>query len=148
MPCDARGRAYRKYYDDIYIFESNLQAVTNEGNVTTHGIQVFDYVKVDGFFFGDAGLVTNVPSNPGVPTLQTVTGYGASTSDKVSFSHVYADGNVVVNGNMTCSELNGNGEFLDGVANVYELSVLDSKITATESNIIITNTDSLTDTVK
>lgn len=148
MPCDARGRAYRKYYDDIYSLESNLQSVTDEGYVTTHGIHVFDSVDVDGFFFGDAGFVTNVPSNPGVPNLQTVTGYGPSTSDKVSFSDVYADGNVIVNRNVTCSELIGNGEFLGGVANVYELSVLDSKITATESNIIITNTSGLTDVTK
>lgn len=148
MPCDARGRAYRKYYDDIYSLESNLQTVTDEGNVTTHGIQVFDSVDVDGFFFGDAGFVTNVPSNPGVPNLQTVTGYGPSTSDKVSFSDVYADGNVIINGKVTCSELIGNGEFLGDVANVYELSVLDSKITATESNIIITNTSGLTDVTK
>lgn len=148
MPCDARGRAYRKYYDDIFSLESNLQTVTDEGNVTTHGIRVFGSVDVDGFFFGDAGFVTDVPSNPGVPDLQTVTGYGPSTSDKVSFSGVYADGNVVINGNVTCSELIGNGEFLGGVANAYELSVLDSKITVTESNIIITNTSGLTDVTK
>jgi len=148
MPCDARGRAYRKYYDDIYSLQSNLQTVTDEGNVTTHGIRVFDSVDVDGFFFGDAGFVTDVPSNPGVPNLQTVTGYGPSTSDKVSFSDVYVGGNVIINGNVTCSELIGNGEFLNGVANVYKLSVLDSKITATESNIIITNTSGLTDATK
>jgi hypothetical protein len=128
--------------------ESNLQTVTDDGNVTTHGIRVFGSVDVDGFFFGDAGFVTDVPSNPGVPELQTVTGYGPSTSDKVSFSDVYADGNVIVNGTVTCSELIGDGEFLGGVANVYELSVLDPKITVTESNIIITNTSGLTDVTK
>jgi hypothetical protein len=42
---------------------------------------------------------------------------------------------VVVNGNVTCSELIGNGEFLDGVANVYELSALDSKITCDANQI-------------
>ena len=148
MPCDARGRAYRKYYDDVYLYGSNLENVTLVGNVTTNGIRVFGSVQVDGFFVGDAGFVTNVPSNPGVPDLQTVTGYAASTGVKVSFSDVYADGNVIVNGNVTCSELIGNGEFLDGVANVYELSALDSKITGLESNIIITNTSGLTDVTK
>ena len=149
MPCVDYGRAYRKYYDDVYRLSINLESVTTESNVTTHGIHVFNSIEVGGFFIGDAGFVTNVPSNPGVPDLQTVTGYGPSTSDKVTFlNDVYADGNVIINGNVTCSELIGNGEFLGGVANVYELSVLDSKITTTESNIIITNTSGLTGVTK
>jgi hypothetical protein len=147
MPCVDYGRAYKKYYDPDEII-IDLETVTAHGNTTTHDVEVYGSVTTDGLFIGDGSFVTNVPSNPGVPDLQTVTGYGASTGDKVSFSDVYADGNVVVNGIVTCSELIGNGEFLGGVANVYELSALDSKITATESNIIITNTSGLTDVTK
>jgi hypothetical protein len=147
MPCVDYGRAYKKYYDPDEII-IDLETVTSHGNTTTHDVEVYGSVTTDGLFIGDGSFVTNVPSNPGVPDLQAVTGYGASTSDKVSFSDVYTDGNVIVNGNVTCSELIGNGEFLDGVANVYELSALDSKITATESNIIITNTSGLTDVTK
>lgn len=147
MPCVDYGRAYKKYYDPDEII-IDLETVTAHGNTTTHDIEVGGDVTTASLFIGDGSFITNVPSNPGVPDLQTVTGYGPSTSDKVSFSDVYADGNVIINGNVTCSELIGNGEFLGGVANVYELSVLDSKITATESNIIITNTSGLTDVTK
>lgn len=147
MPCVDYGRAYKKYYEPS-VLSIDLQTVTTQDSTTTHDIEVNGSVTTDGFFIGDGSFITNVPSNPGVPDLQTVTGYDPSTSDKVSFSDVYADGNVVINGNVACSELIGNGEFLDGVANAYEISVLDSKITATESNIIITNTSGLTDVTK
>ena len=123
-----------------------LDNVAINGNtVTVSGAYFNGDLEASGYLIGDGSLISNLPLNG----LQNVTTSGASTTHKVNFTNgmtsLSCDGNIVALGNVTSSHLIGNGEFMDGVANVYELSQLDSGVTSLESNIMITNTSGLTD---
>jgi len=122
--------------------------IVTTNNVSSVGAVFGGDVTASGFLIGDGSLVTNLPIN----TLQEVTTSGSSTNRFITFTNgvtsIETSGNVVVTGNVTCSKLIGNGEFLDGVANTYELSVLSSSISSVENKKIITNTSGLTDVTK
>jgi len=132
-----------------------LEEVTANGNVTTIGAKFGGDLGVGGFFIGSGSGIFNLPwqLNPSLTVnLQDVTSQEATTNHKINFTNdvtsLEAYGNVIVSGNVTCSKLIGNGEFLDGVANVYELSLLDSSVSSFENKTIITNTSGLTDVSK
>ena len=122
--------------------------IVTTNNVSSVGAVFGGDVTASGFLIGDGSLVTNLPIN----TLQEVTTSGSSTNRFITFTNgvtsFEAIGNVVVTGNVTCSKLIGSGEFLGGVANAYELSVLSSSISSVENKKIITNTSGLTDVTK
>jgi len=123
-----------------------LDDVTTNGNTVTVSGAYFDGdLETSGYLIGDGSFISNLPLNG----LQNVTTSSASTTHTVNFTNgmtsLSCDGNIVALGNVTSSHLIGNGEFMDGVANVYELSQLDSGVTSLESNIMITNTSGLTD---
>ena len=117
--------------------------IVTTNNVSSVGAVFGGDVTASGFLIGDGSLVTNLPIN----TLQEVTTSGSSTNKFITFTNgvtsLVTSGNVVITGNVTCSKLIGNGEFLDGVANIYELSVLSSSILSVENKKIITNTSGL-----
>jgi hypothetical protein len=122
-----------------------LDDVATNGNiVTASGAYFNDDLEAAGYLIGNGSLISNLPLNG----LQNVTTSGASTTHKVNFTDgitsLSCNGNIVALGNITSSHLIGNGEFMGGVANVYELSQLESNITTLESNIMITNTSTLT----
>jgi len=122
--------------------------IVTTNNVSSVGAVFGGDVTASGSLIGDGSLVTNLPIN----TLQEVTTSGSSTNRFITFTNgvtsFEAVGNVMVTGNVTCSKLIGNGEFLGGVANTYELSVLSSSILSVENKKIITNTSGLTDVTK
>jgi hypothetical protein len=117
--------------------------IVTTNNVSSVGAVFGGDVTASGFLIGDGSLVTNIPIN----TLQEVTTSGSSTNKFITFTNgvtsLVTSGNVVITGNVTCSKLIGNGEFLGGVANIYELSVLSSSILGVENKKIITNTSGL-----
>ena len=122
-----------------------LDDVATNGNiVTVSGAYFNGDLEAAGYLIGNGSLISNLPLNG----LQNVTTSGASTTHKVNFTNgitsLSCNGNIVALGNITSSHLIGNGEFMGGVANVYELSQLESNITTLESNIMITNTSTLT----
>ena len=122
--------------------------IVTTNNVSSVGAVFSGDVTASGFLIGDGSLVTNLPIN----TLQEVTTSGSSTNRFITFTNgvtsLETSGNVVVTGNVTCSKLVGSGEFLGGVANTYELSVLSSSISSVENKKIITNTSGLTGVTK
>jgi hypothetical protein len=122
--------------------------IVTTNNVSSVGAVFGGDVTASGFLIGDGSLVTNLPIN----TLQEVTTSGSSTNRFITFTNgvtsLETSGNVVVTGNVTCSKLVGSGEFLGGVANTYELSVLSSSISSVENKKIITNTSGLTGVTK
>ena len=139
--------------DGIYITNTidqtlDFNDIVTTNNVSSVGAVFGGDVTASGFLIGDGSLVTNLPIN----TLQEVTTSGSSTNRFITFTNgvtsFEAIGNVVVTGNVTCSKLIGSGEFLGGVANTYELSVLSSSISSAENKKIITNTSGLTDVTK
>ena len=121
----------------------NFNDIVTTNNVSSVGAVFSGDVTASGFLIGDGSLVTNLPIN----TLQEVTTSGSSTNKFITFTNgvtsLVTSGNVVITGNVTCSKLVGNGEFLGGVANTYELSVLSSSILSVENKKIITNTSGL-----
>ena len=138
-----------------YLQNITLNQVTANGNTSSVGAFFGGDLEVDGYFIGDGSGIFNLPwqTNPlFIPNLQNVTDQGTETSHKVSFlndiTSLETYGNVDIIGNVTCSKLIGNGEFLDGVANVYELSLLDSDVSSSENKTIFTNTSGLTDVSK
>lgn len=126
----------------------DLDDIVTTNNVSSIGAVFGGDVSASGFLIGDGSLVTNLPIN----TLQEVTTSGSSTNRFITFTNgvtsLETSGNVVVTGNVTCSKLVGSGEFLGGVANTYELSVLSSSISSVENKKIITNTSGLTGVTK
>lgn len=122
--------------------------IVTTNNVSSVGAVFSGDVTASGFLIGDGSLVTNLPIN----TLQEVTTSGSSTNQFITLTNdvtsLETSGNVVVTGNVTCSKLVGSGEFLGGVANTYELSVLSSSISSVENKKIITNTVGLMDVTK
>ena len=122
--------------------------IVTTNNVSSVGAVFGGDVTASGFLIGDGSLVTNLPIN----TLQEVTTSGSSTNKFITFTNgvtsLVTSGNVVITGNVTCSKLVGNGEFLGGVANTYELSVLSSSISSVENKKIITNTSGLSGVTK
>jgi hypothetical protein len=126
----------------------DLDDIVTTNNVSSIGAVFGGDVSASGFLIGDGSLVTNLPIN----TLQEVTTSGSSTNKFITFTNgvtsLETSGNVVVTGNVTCSKLVGSGEFLGGVANTYELSVLSSSISSVENKKIITNTSGLTGVTK
>ena len=121
-----------------------LEDVILNGNVSTFGAYFGGDLEVGGYFIGNGNGIFNLPWQE---TLQEVTTQGSVTDINVNFTNgitsFETSGNVVITGNVTCSKLIGNGEFLGGVANIYELSVLSSSILSVENNKIITNTSGL-----
>jgi hypothetical protein len=124
-----------------------LDDVTTNGNtVMTDGAYFDGDLEVTGYFKGDGSQIENLPSYD----LQDITTSGSSTSDKVNFTNdvtsLICSGNVTISGNLTSGVgLTGDGEFMEGVANTHNLSLLDARVTSLESNIMITNTSSLSD---
>jgi len=124
-----------------------LDDVTTNGNtVMTDGVYFDGDLEVTGYFKGDGSQIENLPSYD----LQDITTSGSSTSDKVNFTNdvtsLICSGNVTISGNLTSGVgLTGDGEFMEGVANTHNLSLLDARVTSLESNIMITNTSSLSD---
>jgi len=122
-----------------------LEDVILNGNVSTFGAYFGGDLEVGGYFIGNGNGIFNLP--PWQETLQEVTTQGSVTNINVNFTNgitsFETSGNVVITGNVTCSKLIGNGEFLDEVANTYELSVLSSSILSVENKKIITNTSGL-----
>jgi hypothetical protein len=126
----------------------DLDDIVTTNNVSSIGAVFGGDVSASGFLIGDGSLVTNLPIN----TLQEVTTSGSSTNRFITFTNgvtsLETSGNVVITGNVTCSKLVGSGEFLGGVANTYELSVLSSSISSVENKKIMTNTSGLTGVTK
>ena len=144
--------------DAIYL--TNLPAVTavtgltlddvvTNGNVcTVSGAKFNGDLEASGFIKGNGSLLTNLGYMTSTG-LDDVTAQGSSTNRKISFTNTVTSletsGNVLVSGNVTCSQpLKGNGEFLTGVANSYNLSLVNTSVTSVEGKKIITNTSSLT----
>ena len=126
-----------------------LDDVVTNGNVcTVSGAKFNGDLEASGFVKGNGSL----PTNLGYMTstgLNDATTQGSSTNRKISFTNTVTSletsGNVLVSGNVTCSQpLKGNGEFLTGVANSYNLSLVNTSVTSVEGKKIITNTSSLT----
>ena len=126
-----------------------LEDVILNGNVSTFGAYFGGDLEVGGYFIGNGNGIFNLPWQE---TLQEVTTQGSVTDINVNFTNgitsFETSGNVVITGNVTCSKLIGSGEFLGGVANTYELSVLSSSISSVENKKIITNTSGLTGVTK
>jgi hypothetical protein len=126
-----------------------LEDVILNGNVSTFGAYFGGDLEVGGYFIGNGNGIFNLPWQE---TLQEVTTQGSVTDINVNFTNgitsFETSGNVVITGNVTCSKLIGSGEFLGGVANIYELSVLSSSISSVENKKIITNTSGLTGVTK
>ena len=126
-----------------------LDDVVTNGNVCSVSGAYFDGDLVaSGFVKGNGSLLTNLGYLTSTG-LDDVTAQGTSTNHKISFTNTVTSletsGNIFVSGNVTCSQpLKGNGEFLTGVANSYNLSLVNTSVTSVEGKKIITNTSSLT----
>ena len=126
-----------------------LDDVVTNGNVcTVSGAKFNGDLEASGFVKGDGSLLTNLGYMTSTG-LDDATAQGSSTNRKISFTNAVTSletsGNVLVSGNVTCSQpLKGNGEFLTGVANSYNLSLVNTSVTSVEGKKIITNTSSLT----
>ena len=126
-----------------------LDDVVTNGNVcTVSGAKFNGDLEASGFIKGNGSLLTNLGYLTSTG-LDDVTAQGTSTNRKISFTNTVTSletsGNVLVSGNVTCSQpLKGNGEFLTGVANSYNLSLVNTSVTSVEGKKIITNTSSLT----
>ena len=126
-----------------------LDDVVTNGNVcTVSGAKFNGDLEASGFIKGNGSLLTNLGYMTSTG-LDDVTAQGSSTNRKISFTNTVTSletsGNVLVSGNVTCSQpLKGNGEFLTGVANSYNLSLVNTSVTSVEGKKIITNTSSLT----
>lgn len=124
-----------------------LDDVITNGNIVTVSGAYFDGdLEVTGYFKGDGSQIENLPSYD----LQDTTTSSSSTSDKVNFTNdvtsLICSGNVIISGNLTSDVgLIGDGEFMEGVSNTHNLSLLDARVTSLASNIMITNTTGLTD---
>jgi len=139
---DASMMSNLSYINNIQFI--GLEDVILNGNVSTFGAYFGGDLEVGGYFIGNGNGIFNLPWQE---TLQEVTTQGSVTDINVNFTNgitsFETSGNVVITGNVTCSKLIGNGEFLDEVANTYELSVLSSSILSVENKKIITNTSGL-----
>ena len=126
-----------------------LDDVVTNGNVcTVSGAYFNGDLEASGFIKGNGSLLTNLGYMTSTG-LDDATAQGSSTNRKISFTNTVTSletsGNVLVSGNVTCSQpLKGNGEFLTGVANSYNLSLVNTSVTSVEGKKIITNTSSLT----
>ena len=126
-----------------------LDDVVTNGNVcTVSGAKFNGDLEASGFIKGNGSLLTNLGYMTSTG-LDDATAQGSSTNRKISFTNTVTSletsGNVLVSGNVTCSQpLKGNGEFLTGVANSYNLSLVNTSVTSVEGKKIITNTSSLT----
>ena len=126
-----------------------LDDVVTNGNVcTVSGAKFNGDLEASGFVKGNGSLLTNLGYMTSTG-LDDATAQGSSTNRKISFTNAVTSletsGNVLVSGNVTCSQpLKGNGEFLTGVANSYNLSLVNTSVTSVEGKKIITNTSSLT----
>jgi len=122
--------------------------VTNDNVCTVSGAYFNGDLEASGFVKGNGSLLTNLGYMTSTG-LDDATAQGSSTNRKISFTNTVTSletsGNVLVSGNVTCSQpLKGNGEFLTGVANSYNLSLVNTSVTSVEGKKIITNTSSLT----
>lgn len=123
-----------------------LDHVTTNGNaVMTNGAYFDGDLEATGYLKGDGSRIQNLPSYD----LQDITTSSSSTSDTVNFTNdvtsLICSGNVTISGNLTSGVgLIGDAEFMEGIANTHNLSLLDARVTSLESNIMITNTSSLT----
>ena len=122
--------------------------VTNDNVCTVSGAYFNGDLEASGFIKGNGSLLTNLGYMTSTG-LDDATAQGSSTNRKISFTNAVTSletsGNVLVSGNVTCSQpLKGNGEFLTGVANSYNLSLVNTSVTSVEGKKIITNTSSLT----
>ena len=144
---DASMMSNFSYINNIQFI--GLEDVILNGNVSTFSAYFGGDLEVGGYFIGNGNGIFNLPWQE---TLQEVTTQGSVTNINVNFTNgitsFETSGNVVVTGNVTCSKLIGSGEFLGGVANTYELSVLSSSISSVENKKIITNTSGLTGVTK
>jgi hypothetical protein len=144
---DASMMSNLSYINNIQFI--GLEDVILNGNVSTFGAYFGGDLEVGGYFIGNGNGIFNLPWQE---TLQEVTTQGSVTDINVNFTNgitsFETSGNVVITGNVTCSKLIGSGEFLGGVANTYELSVLSSSISSVENKKIITNTSGLTGVTK
>ena len=126
-----------------------LDDVVTNGNVcTVSGAKFIGDLEASGFIKGNGSLLTNLGYMTSTG-LDDATAQGSSTNRKINFTNTVTSletsGNVLVSGNVTCSRpLKGNGEFLTGVANSYNLSLVNTSVTSVEGKKIITNTSSLT----
>lgn len=124
-----------------------LDDVTTNGNaVMTSGAYFDGDLEATGYLKGDGSQIQNLPSYD----LQDITTSSSSTSDTVNFTNgvtsLICSGNVAISGNLTSGVgLIGDAEFMEGIANTHNLSLLDARVASLESNIMITNTSSLTD---
>ena len=127
----------------------SLDDVVTNGNVcTVSGAKFNGDLEASGFIKGNGSLLTNLGYMTSTG-LDDATTHGSSTNHKINFTNTVTSletsGNVLVSGNVTCSQpLEGNGEFLTGVANSYNLSLVNTSVTSVEGKKIITNTSSLT----
>jgi hypothetical protein len=126
----------------------DLDDVVVNGNTVSRGAKFNGDLEATGNVIADGSLLTNLGYMTSTG-LNDVTTQGSSTNYKVNFTNsvtsFQTSGDMNVSGNVTChGSLKGNGEFLTGVANSYNLSILNTSITSLENSIIITNTSSLT----
>jgi len=131
-----------------FIQNATLNDVVLNGNTSIIGAYFGGDLGASGYFIGDGSQLQNLPTQT-TPTLQQVTSNGSITNQKVNFTNdvtsFQTSSNIIIGGNVTCTNLIGSGEFLDGVSNMHEISELDSRVTSFESNVMITNTSALTD---
>src|SRR6056300_1294404 len=130
----------------------DLDDVVVNGNTVSRGAKFNGDLEATGNVIADGSLLTNLGYMTSTG-LNDVTTQGSSTNYKVNFTNsvtsFQTSGDMNVSGNVTChGSLKGNGEFLTGVANSYNLSILNTSITSLENSIIITNTSSLTNVIR
>ena len=134
-----------------------LQDTTAKGNTTTHVVEfrneITSFITVGNviigsnvtaaYFYGDGGLLSNTSS---LPSLQTVTTVGNSTTNTIEFQNdvtsLITSGNVVVSGNVTAAYFYGDGTLLTGIAlntdlvsNVLRIKNLESNLSSNATRI-------------
>ena len=134
-----------------------LQDTTAKGSTTTHVVEfrneITSFITVGNviigsnvtaaYFYGDGGLLSNTSS---LPSLQTVTTVGNSTTNTIEFQNdvtsLITSGNVVVSGNVTAAYFYGDGTLLTGIAlntdlvsNVLRIKNLESNLSSNATRI-------------
>jgi hypothetical protein len=146
MPCCSTGRDTQKLLRRDML---TLQTVTDNGNTTSHSIEIGGNLDVGGYLNGDGSQLSNLSGQGTVtPTLQQVTTRGSSTTDIVTFSNpttsFETSGNVSVTGNVTASIFYGDGSNITSIASQSDLDNNSSRIDTLAQATIITNTTGIT----